>query len=64
MLLFKLRERAERLWYARKATDHGWSRAVLTLQIETDLYGRQGKAVTNFAAVASPRRPWLGPRSK
>lgn len=51
VLLFKLKERAERLWYAAKAVEHGWSRAVLTVQIETDLYGRQGKAVTNFSTT-------------
>jgi predicted nuclease of restriction endonuclease-like (RecB) superfamily len=27
---------------------HGWSRNVLVIQIESDLYHRQGKAVTNF----------------
>lgn len=37
-----------RLWYARAAKEHGWSRAVLAHQIETDLFGRKGKAVTNF----------------
>jgi predicted nuclease of restriction endonuclease-like (RecB) superfamily len=51
VLLFKLKEPAERLWYAAKAVENGWSRAVLTVQIETDLYGRQGKAVTNFSAT-------------
>ncbi len=51
VLLFKLKEPSERLWYAAKAVEHGWSRAVLTVQIETDLYGRQGKAVTNFAVT-------------
>jgi predicted nuclease of restriction endonuclease-like (RecB) superfamily len=48
VLLFKLKNTAERLWYAAKTLEHGWSRAILTLQIETDLFGRQGKAVTNF----------------
>jgi predicted nuclease of restriction endonuclease-like (RecB) superfamily len=43
-----LKNTAERLWYAAKTLEHGWSRAILTLQIETDLFGRQGKAVTNF----------------
>lgn len=51
VLLFKLKELSERLWYAAKAIEHGWSRSVLTVQIETDLYGRQGKAVTNFAVT-------------
>jgi predicted nuclease of restriction endonuclease-like (RecB) superfamily len=48
VLLFKLKDPAQRLWYAAKALEHGWSRAVLTVQIESDLYHRQGKAVTNF----------------
>lgn len=49
LLIEKLDDCAERLWYAGKIITHGWSRAVLTVQIETDLYLRQGKAVTNFA---------------
>lgn len=48
VLLFKLQDPKERLWYAAKTLEHGWSRAVLTVQIEGDLYHRQGKAVTNF----------------
>lgn len=39
----------ERLWYARQAVEHGWSRNVLAHQIESGLYARQGKALTNFA---------------
>jgi predicted nuclease of restriction endonuclease-like (RecB) superfamily len=38
----------ERLWYAQQAIANGWSRAVLEHQIETKLYQRQGKAITNF----------------
>ena len=51
VLLFKLKDRSERLWYAAKTLEHGWSRAILTVQIESDLYGRQGKVVSNFAAT-------------
>ena len=47
----KLKDCGERLWYASKTLDHGWSRAVLTVQIESDLYGRQGKAISNFATT-------------
>lgn len=37
-------------------TEHGWSRAILVTQIETGLYDRAGKAVTNFnAALPSPQ---------
>jgi predicted nuclease of restriction endonuclease-like (RecB) superfamily len=39
---------AEREWYARQTIEHGWSRNMLVHQIESGLYGRQGKAVTNF----------------
>jgi predicted nuclease of restriction endonuclease-like (RecB) superfamily len=54
VLLHKLKSTAERLWYARKAVEHGWSRAVLVHWIESDLYARQGKAVTNFPATLPP----------
>ena len=49
VLLFKLSDPAQRLWYAAKTLERGWSRAVLTVQIESDLFGRQGKAISNFA---------------
>src|SRR5438046_2229496 len=48
VLLQKLKDPAERLWYAEQAIAHGWSRAVLLHQIETGLRDRQGKALTNF----------------
>lgn len=51
VLLQKLKDPAQRLWYAGKTLEHGWSRAVLTVQIESDLYGRQGKAISNFAGT-------------
>jgi predicted nuclease of restriction endonuclease-like (RecB) superfamily len=47
-LIEKLKDTAERIWYARQTTEQGWSRAVLVHQIETDLYRRQGRALTNF----------------
>lgn len=36
-------------WYAQHAIEYGWGQTVLVHQIETRLYERQGKAVTNFA---------------
>jgi predicted nuclease of restriction endonuclease-like (RecB) superfamily len=54
LLLTKLETPALRLWYARKAIEHGWSRAVLTHQIETQLHKREGKAVTNFQRTLPP----------
>ena len=47
-LLSKLKDPNKRLWYAHMVVKHGWSRSVLVHQIESDLYGRQGKAITNF----------------
>jgi predicted nuclease of restriction endonuclease-like (RecB) superfamily len=55
-LLFKLKDPVQRLWYAAKTVEHGWSRAVLTAQIESDLFRRQGKAISNFAqTLPSPQ---------
>ena len=36
------------LFYVRKTIENNWSRSVLTHQIESDLFARQGKAITNF----------------
>lgn len=49
ILLSKLKDNAERLWYAQKAIEHGWSRTILEMQIDSSLYQRNGKAVTNFS---------------
>jgi predicted nuclease of restriction endonuclease-like (RecB) superfamily len=50
-LLDKIRDSQEREWYIQQTIQHGWSRAVLELQIESNLYRRQGKAITNFERV-------------
>jgi predicted nuclease of restriction endonuclease-like (RecB) superfamily len=56
ILVEKCKNRAEREWYARSALEHGWSRDILALQIETRLCQRQGKAVSNFRrALPSPQ---------
>ncbi|HUT95136.1 MAG TPA: PDDEXK nuclease domain-containing protein [Thermoguttaceae bacterium] len=47
-LLFKLEDPLQRVWYAQRTIENGWSRAVLVHQIESDLFGRRGKALTNF----------------
>ena len=46
----------EQLWYAHKTIENGSSRNVLVHQIESGLYERQGKAITNFKeALPSPQ---------
>jgi predicted nuclease of restriction endonuclease-like (RecB) superfamily len=53
-LIEKLKDPSERLWYAHKTVECGWSRDILVLQVESDLFHRQGKAITNFAATLPP----------
>jgi predicted nuclease of restriction endonuclease-like (RecB) superfamily len=56
VLVEKLKDPAVRLWYARQTVANGWSRAMLTHWVESDLHARQGKAVTNFkAALPAPQ---------
>lgn len=50
VLMQKLKDNDKRLWYAQKAIENGWSRSMLESWIESDLYSRQGKAITNFQA--------------
>lgn len=50
-LIQKVKTPEKRLWYAQMARKHGWARSILVMQIETDLHGRQGKAVSNFQAT-------------
>lgn len=37
-----------RLFYIKSAIEHGWSRNIMVMQIETNLHNRQGQAITNF----------------
>lgn len=56
VLLDKVKNPEQRNWYIQKTIENGWSRNVLTHQIEGDLYSRQGGALTNFqAALPSPQ---------
>ncbi len=59
-LLTKVKVSAEREWYAHAAIENGWSRSVLVHQIESKLYQRQGKAVTNFAGHLQSDNPSIG----
>jgi predicted nuclease of restriction endonuclease-like (RecB) superfamily len=56
VLLDKVKDPTEREWYIRQTFENGWSRNVLVHQIQTGLFERQGKAVTNFArTLPSPQ---------
>lgn len=54
VILDKLRDRSEREWYICETVENGWSRNVLVHQIESDLFRRQGKAVTNLRWTLPP----------
>ena len=47
-ILRKIKEVDKALFYVNQTFANNWSRSVLEYQIETDLYGRQGNAITNF----------------
>lgn len=53
-LIEKVSGAEKRLWYAQKAIENGWSRNVLVLHIERDLFAAQGGAITNFATTLPP----------
>lgn len=53
-LLEKLNTSEQRLWYAAKSIEHGWSRNLLTTQIETQAHLRIGKAQNNFTSTLPP----------
>jgi predicted nuclease of restriction endonuclease-like (RecB) superfamily len=55
-ILDAINDPAGREWYMRQTVEHGWSRNVLVHQIESGLYRRQGKALTNFTrSLPSPQ---------
>jgi predicted nuclease of restriction endonuclease-like (RecB) superfamily len=54
ILIQMVKDLDARLWYARKAFEHGWSRDVLSLQIQSRVHERQGKAITNFQRSLPP----------
>ena len=54
VLMDKVKNSEERLFYIRSTINNGWSRSTMVHQIEINLYHRQGKAVSNFKEKLSP----------
>jgi predicted nuclease of restriction endonuclease-like (RecB) superfamily len=48
-LMTKVKDPTTRLWYMEAAVEHGWSRNVLMMQIESAVHHRLGKTTSNFA---------------
>jgi predicted nuclease of restriction endonuclease-like (RecB) superfamily len=53
-LLQRIKEPDIRHWYVKASLEHGWSRNILELQIQSQAHKRQGKAITNFPATLPP----------
>ncbi|MBT9547093.1 MAG: DUF1016 family protein [Candidatus Sericytochromatia bacterium] len=51
VILTKAKSHEQALFYVQKTIQNNWSRAVLSHQIESQLYARTGKAIDNFQAT-------------
>lgn len=51
LIIQKIKNTEEAIFYVMKTIENQWSRSVLEYQIESQLYNRQGKAITNFKNV-------------
>lgn len=56
VLMDKVATQQERIWYAGKALEGGWSRNILALQIDSGAYERSGKSVNNFKIALPPEK--------
>jgi len=48
VIIEKIKSPPARIFYVKKTIENGWSRDILTHQIEIGLHGRAGSALTNF----------------
>lgn len=53
-LMAKIKDLATRRWYMQATIEHGWSRSILLMQIESVAHERFGNAVTNFTKLLPP----------
>lgn len=54
ILIDRVEGKIAREWYIRKIIEHGWSRNILAMQIDLQLYQREGKALNNFSSALPP----------
>lgn len=54
LIITKIKIPQEALFYAQKTIENGWSRNILELQLKSNLYHRQGNAITNFQTTLPP----------
>ncbi len=48
LLMEKVKNLGQRLWYMEQTLANGWSRDVLSVMIKSNAHQRQGQAITNF----------------
>jgi predicted nuclease of restriction endonuclease-like (RecB) superfamily len=53
LLLDKCKDQRQRLWYARKSIENGWSVRILDYHIDRQEYEKSGKGISNFATTLS-----------
>jgi predicted nuclease of restriction endonuclease-like (RecB) superfamily len=51
IILDRIKEQEQRLFYLQKTLENGWSKSVLSLQINNKLFERQGKTINNFEST-------------
>jgi predicted nuclease of restriction endonuclease-like (RecB) superfamily len=51
VLMEKVKDLSTRRWYMEQTLVNGWSRNILSMQIEAQAHARQGKARSNFATT-------------
>ncbi|MFH1714595.1 MAG: DUF1016 N-terminal domain-containing protein [Elusimicrobiota bacterium] len=51
ILIDRISSRKEREWYIGQVLANGWSRNILSTQINNNAYARYGKAISNFKTV-------------
>ncbi|PWR74874.1 YhcG family protein [Methanospirillum stamsii] len=54
VIITRIKDTEERLFYLKKTIEHGWSRNILVHQIESGLHLREGTSTTNFALTLPP----------
>lgn len=54
LLLERVKDEDARRWYIQKTIENGWSRSVLEVWIDTQLYEREGKGINNFERTLAP----------
>ncbi len=55
-LLDRVKDSDVRMWYTAATIENGWTRDVMVHQIESELYRRNGKSMTNciFRSIVAP----------